>query len=210
MDSPFGPPLPGPDPLDPIENSIRQPAWWPYPIPDPLARALGSLEASVEPPIPPELDAYADNLGRTLDAVEASVESQRPLGSGFVHDPLHELLNRLESEIENTVIKPEPKPEDPPEPPAEENYGSYEREPPFQYMGQVPFMRQYRRPGYRLRGSSTGIRNAGGRYECYCYLHESWVWPDDCPSCSDFEQAETQAAEGEECCRHSSQYEEGI
>lgn len=210
MDSLFGPSLLGPDPLEPIENSIRQPAWWPDPPLDPLAKVLDHLEASIEQQVPPESEMHTERLGGLLDAAEALVESQRPPGSGFVHDPLHELLDRLESEIEQTCIKPEPKPEDPSDPPTEENYGSYESDPPVQDIGQISLMRQYPPPVHRIQGTRTGIRTVGGGPECYCYLHESWVWPDDCHSCTDFEQAEAQADEGEECCRHSSQYLDGI
>lgn len=202
MDSPSD--FPMPDPLDAIEKSIEQPLSWPdqpsYP-----GELLGSLEASVEQPIAPPRDAYADPISRMLDALEASVEGQKLQGSGFVHDPLHDILDRLEKEIEGACIKPPPEQEDPPEPPTEESYGCYESKPPVQDT-QMSLIRQYPPTFQRIQGSRTGIRGTSSRSEYYCCLHDSWVCQVDCVSCSDFEQAETQADEGVELCIRSSEY----
>lgn len=201
MNSPFG--LPVPDPLDAVERSILQPPLGTGLSPDPVAGMLDGLEASIERATPPKSDMYADPVVPMLDAVEASVENQRPPGSAFVHDPLHDILVRLEKEIEGTCIKPPPKPEDPPEPPTEDKYGSYDYRPPVQDMDQISFLRQYALPVHRMRGTRTGIRTVGGGPEYYCYLHENWVWPDDCSSCQDFEEAESSAGDEEQCCQHT-------
>jgi hypothetical protein len=212
MDSPFG--LPVPDPFQVIEDSIQQPPLEPTLSPDPLDGILDKLEASIEQTTLPELDLCADPLGHMLHTIEAATESQSQASPFFTPEPLHGILDKLEADIEQQLLKEELLPSSPH---AQNNLhaeanttasgiksGSLS-EPPALDKEQICSARYYPLPLHRMHGSRTGIRNNGDGPECYCYLHESWIQPEDCRSCADFEPAESDSSESEDCC-HSSQY----
>jgi hypothetical protein len=205
-DSPFD--LPIPDPWELFEQAIFLPPPEAELPPDPQAILLGDAERSIEGINLPELDVHADAISNLMDLAEASIESQQPTGKFFLPD---EMLDKLEASIEQQEPKPTVIDEDPPT--AEDGGVVPQGEmcrPPFLDGGVMSFGREYLARTPRMHGSRTSVRNDGGGSECYCYLHEGWVRAEDCRSCADFEQAETQKDEEEDCCRHSSRYQDGI
>jgi len=206
MDSPFD--LPVPDPLEIFEQAAFLPPPETELPPDPQAILLGDVERSIERVNLPELDVHADAISHVLDLAEASIESQQSDGKFFLPDGM---LDKLEASIEQQEPKPPVVDEDPP--PVEDG-GVVSQDkmcrPPFLDGRAMSFIRDYRARTHGTHGSRTGLHNDGSRSECYCYLHEGWVRFEDCRSCADFEQAETQTDEGEEYCRHSSQYVDDV
>ena len=200
MNMGFGPPTPEPfgeDFLDLAENNIDQQ------YPEQLGGMLESLENSIEQSLPPAgmLDVPPDTM---LDLVEHSTEGRVVPGTQLPEHlqdhRLWGLMDALESATENQVIKKE-KPVEAPAPDPEEVYGSFSRA-VVPHLGGTWFIRERSYPEYRMTGSRTGIRCSGGGME-YCYLRQTWIQPDDCDSCGDFEPEESVIAESDElCCQH--------
>lgn len=200
MDSPFD--LPVPDPLEIFEQAAFLPPPETELPPDPQAILFGDVERSIERVNLPELDVHADAISHVFDLAEASIESQQSNGKFFLPDGM---LDKLEASIEEQEPKPTVIDEDPP--PVEDGGVVSQGEicgPPFHDGRALSYIREYRARTHGMHGGQTGIRNSGSRSECYCYLHEGWIRPEDCRSCADFEQAENQTDGEEDCCRHSS------
>ena len=181
-----------PDPLDAFENSMEQPI-----------------------PLPPEMDLYTDPLCRQLDAFEASIENQAPLGLPL-SDSLHGVLDSLENSVEQQdPLEPSSGQVLPTEDLANSGAGRFglqgqvrgpEAKEPIQDSEETSAGSQHsaRIPKMRGRGGS-GVRNSSDESGHYCYLHEAWVTEDECESCPDFEEDEYASEdEDEKRCKHSS------
>lgn len=188
----------------------------------PIQDPLDDLERSIEQPVLPGMDAYIEPLARSLDQVECNIESQHTSGPDLpfqLSDPLHGVLDQLESVIEQEIVpgskSKSSEIEENPQPLTQEDSipqmkaGPMSKPPVLNTEG-LSFIKKYPHPIRRMGGGRTGIRNDGGGSECYCYLHEGWIRAEDCQSCADFEQTENQTDEGEEYCRHSSQYGDDV
>jgi len=200
MDMGFGPPAPetfGEDFLGLAENNIdRQ-------YPEQLCGMLESLENSIEQSLPPAgiLDVPSDTM---LDLVEHSAEGQVVPGMQlpeYLQDHhLWGLMDALESATENQAIKKE-KPVEAPAPDPEEVYGSFSQA-VVPHLGGTGFIRERSCHEYKMTGSRTGIRCSQSGME-YCYLRQTWIQPNVCDSCGDFEPEENVIAESDELyCRY--------
>jgi len=195
--------LPIPDKWELFEQAIFLPPLETGLPPDPQAILFGDAERVIEQVIPPGLNVHTDAMCNNLDMAEATIESQQCTGKFFLPDGM---LDKIEASIEEQELKPTVIDEDqlPVEDGGVVSQGKMSG-PPFLDGRAMSFIREYRARTHGMHGGRTGIRNDGGGSECYCYLHEGWIRPEDCRSCVDFEGAETQTDEGEECCRNSSQ-----
>ena len=178
-----------PDPLDVFENSLRQ--WMPL-----------------------EMNLSADLLYRQLDALEASIENQNPLGLPL-SDPLRGILDSLENSVEQQdslewgsgqVLSTEDL--------SNSGTGRFslrgqvggpEAEESIQNSEETSAMRQHTERVSKMRGrGGSRVRNSSGESGHYCYLHEAWVTEDECESCPDFEEDEYASEdEDEKRCEHS-------
>lgn len=198
MNSVFGDAIP--DPLEVVEHSILQPPWEEDMCLDPFARMLGEFETSVEQPIPPEQEIFADPICDALSCVEASTESQQFTAKFFLPDVM---LDRLEASIEQQRPKPTLIDEDPPPMegggivPQDEACG-----PPVGGAWGEGFSMPRGQPTYRMHRGTTGLRDGGG-LSWYCYLRERPVSAEECDICPDFENSDSVEDDGEERCRHS-------
>lgn len=160
------------------------------------ADPLDVFENSMEQPIPPEMDVFADPFCRALDNLEHSIENQGLLGLPL-SDPLHQTLDGLENETNQQDSQQ----------PTWELAGEINRpesKPSTQDLEEAPAVRQYSMPVPRIKGrGGSGVRNTRDESGCYCYLHEMWVLENECDDCPDFEQDEYTPENEEKRCKHS-------
>jgi hypothetical protein len=192
------PPVPGhPVPLEPImpdresrlldglEMSIQQQTSRADALyEDPLCRALGRLEASIERPDVLS-SAYWDGFASALDRPQteraepgAGLPGNKPLllgSSPELANPHQDAPTRMVTPIE------------PPRRRAESTSRGQSSSP---HGGAIYHM---------MGGSGAGIRNLSSDRDRYCRLREESVSLEDCAACGDYETADDQAAG---ICRH--------
>jgi hypothetical protein len=176
--------------------------------------SLDAFENSMKQWVPPEIDLPADQLCRQLDALEASIENQNPLGSPL-SDPFYGVLDNMGKSVEQQdSLEPGSGQVLPTEGLANSGAGRFglqgqvggpEAEKPIQNSEETSAVRQRskRIPKIRGRGGS-GVRNSSGESGHYCFHREVWVKEEECESCPDFEEDENAAKdEDEKRCKRS-------
>jgi hypothetical protein len=184
------------------------------PAADPLARALDSLEASVEQHYQIADAVYADPLSRTLDQLEDAMERRDSFWPSAANERLLAAIDnpevgsappgpeRREHELVDASLPLHPgQPFNAPRTSA----SPHSELSALRDTGQIgpAFFRPDAQPAYHVMGGGAGIRNNDAGSAWYCHLHELWVSAEDCALCANYQSEEENTGDGEGPCRHT-------